>query len=96
MIHILLLESGSSAFYILLSIYTFSPIVWMAHWKHSSYKPETHGHYQCRENDGDIKRHGPESPPGISESSKGFREMSTGLKALNKSSLKKMKMKMGS
>ncbi|KAI9187267.1 hypothetical protein LWI28_026143 [Acer negundo] len=49
-----------------------------------------------RENDGDIKRHGPESPPGISESSKGFREMSTGLKALNKSSLKKMKMKMGS
>ncbi|KAK4851857.1 hypothetical protein QYF36_018971 [Acer negundo] len=50
----------------------------------------------CRENDGDIKRHGPESPPGISESSKGFREMSTGLTALNKSSLKKMKMKMGS
>ncbi|TXG67651.1 hypothetical protein EZV62_008926 [Acer yangbiense] len=62
----------------------------MAHWKHSSYKPETHGHYQCRENDGDIKQHGPESPPGISESSKGFREMSIGLKALNKSSLKKM------
>ncbi|KAK0602770.1 hypothetical protein LWI29_036790 [Acer saccharum] len=51
----------------------------MAHWKHSSYKPETHGHdlssihYQCRENDGDIEQHGPESPPGISESSKGFR-----------------------
>ncbi|KAK1574956.1 hypothetical protein Q3G72_001341 [Acer saccharum] len=53
-------------------------------------------HYQCRENDGDIKQHGPESPLGISESSKGFREMSTGLKALNKSSPKKMKMKMGS
>ncbi|KAK1582114.1 hypothetical protein Q3G72_011956 [Acer saccharum] len=52
-------------------------------------------HYQCRENDGDIKQHGPKAPPGISESSKGFREMSTGLKALNKSSLKKMKMKMG-
>ena len=53
-------------------------------------------HYQCRENDGDIKQHGPESPLGISESCKGFREMSTGLKALNKSSLKKMKVKMGS
>ncbi|KAK3195467.1 hypothetical protein Dsin_026777 [Dipteronia sinensis] len=56
--------------------------VWMAHWKLSSYKPETHGHdpssihYQCRENDGDIKQHAPESPPGISESSKGFREVS--------------------
>ncbi|KAK2665345.1 hypothetical protein Ddye_003919 [Dipteronia dyeriana] len=55
---------------------------WMAHWKHSSYKPETHGHdsssmlYQRRENDGDIKKRGPESPPGISESSKGFREVS--------------------
>ncbi|TXG64577.1 hypothetical protein EZV62_011571 [Acer yangbiense] len=56
--------------------------VWMAHWKLSSYKPETHGHdpssihYQCRGNDGDIKQHRPESLPGISESSKGFREVS--------------------
>ncbi|KAK4835987.1 hypothetical protein QYF36_017160 [Acer negundo] len=56
--------------------------VWMAHWKHSIYKPETNGHdlssihYQCRENDGDIKQHGPESLPVISESSKGFREVS--------------------
>ncbi|KAK3199938.1 hypothetical protein Dsin_023353 [Dipteronia sinensis] len=56
--------------------------------------PETEESPIPEENDGDIKQHWPESPPSISESSKGFREMSTGLKALNKSSLKKMKMKM--
>ncbi|KAL5855847.1 hypothetical protein ACOSQ4_005649 [Xanthoceras sorbifolium] len=55
--------------------------VWMSHWN-TSYNPEIQGqdspsiHYQCQENAADIKQHGPELPPGVSESAKGFKEVS--------------------